>query len=81
MPLSPDNSTTVKCIDAFDNGFRVRRGRPRSPDSLVFVTVGLTPTQWAWLRLWFPTGSPTDQLRALFERALKFWPAGPGRFR
>ena len=56
-------------------------GRPKSPDSLRFVTVGLTPAQWDWLSLWFPTGSPTHQLSALFERALKFWPAGPFVFR
>jgi hypothetical protein len=67
---APINSTTVK-----------RKGRPRSEDSLVFITVGLTKTQWAWLKLWFPTGSPTDALKALVERSIRFWPSGPFKFR
>ena len=63
------NSTVVK-----------KRGRPSSPDSLVFITVGLTPVQWQWLSLWLPGASPTSQLSMLFERALKFWPSGPAAF-
>lgn len=54
-----------------------KRGRKPSPDSLVFKTVGLTPDQWRWLELWFPSSSPTSQLQELFNRAMKFWPAGP----
>lgn len=65
IPLA--NSTTVK----------KRRGRPSSPDSLVFVTVGLSSAQWEWLKLWFPTGSLTDALRSLVDRAMRFWPLGP----
>lgn len=69
--MSPSgNFTTVK-----------KKGRPRSEDSLVFVTVGLTKTQWAWLRLWFPTGSMTHALGALIDRAVRFWPSGPFKFR
>lgn len=68
--MSYDNSTTVK-----------RLGRPKSEDSLVFVTVGLTRAQWSWLQLWFPTGSITDALRGLVERAVRFWPGGPFKFR
>lgn len=65
--VAVENSSTVKS----------RRGRPVSPDSLVFVTVGLTRAQWDWLKLWFPTGSNTDALRSLFDRAMRFWPSGP----
>lgn len=57
-----------------------KRGRKPSPDSLVFKTVGLTPDQWRWLELWFPSSSPTSQLQELFNRAMKFWPAGPFAF-
>lgn len=64
------NSTTVK-----------RKGRPRSEDSLVFITVGLSKAQWEWLKLWFPGGNPTDSLKALLERAVRFWPSGPYKFR
>lgn len=60
---------------------RRRRGRPSDPNKLVFKTYGLRPDDLAWLEMWFPGGSPTDQLNALIERAKKFWPAGPGRFR
>lgn len=60
------NSTVVK-----------RPGRPKSSDSLVFVTVGLTPAQWEWLSSWFPTGNRSAQFSALFERAMRFWPQGP----
>lgn len=57
-----------------------RRGRPRSDNPLVFKTVGLTDAQWQWLSLW-SKASPTAALRDLFDRASKFWPAGPARFR
>lgn len=56
-------------------------GRPRSKDPLVFKTVGFTESQWEYISLWLPSGSPTEQLRSLLERCLKFWPSGPGRFR
>ena len=58
-----------------------RRGRPAKDDAFVYVTIGLRPAHWAWLKLWFPGGNPSDQLRALLDRALKFWPSGPVRFR
>ena len=70
MRVSSVNSSTVK----------IKRGRPSSPDSLVFFTVGLTRSQWEWLRLWMPTGSRTDALRELFTRSMKFWPLGPSVF-
>jgi len=60
---------------------RKNRGRPRKDDSFVYVTIGLRPIQWAWLQLWFPNGSPSDCVRSLLDRALKFWPAGPYKFR
>jgi hypothetical protein len=56
-------------------------GRPRSKDPLIFKSIGLTASQWEWLQLWFPTGNVTDQLKALHERAVKFWPSGPNRFK
>ncbi len=52
-------------------------GRPKSSDPLVFVTVGLTRSQWQWLSLWLPGASPTSALRELFSRSMKFWPGGP----
>lgn len=70
MNIPSDNSSTVK----------IKRGRPSSPDSLVFFTVGLTLTQWQWLQLWMPSGSRTDAIRELFIRAMKFWPLGPSVF-
>lgn len=57
------------------------RGRKPSENPLIFKTVGLTVAQWAWLELWHPRASVTRQLSALFERSLKFWPAGPFVFR
>lgn len=57
------------------------RGRPKSQNPLVFKSVGLTAEQWSWMDLWFPGGSPTAQLQAVMERALKFWPGGPHVFR
>lgn len=58
-----------------------RRGRPRQSDSKLSFGVALRPDQWAYLDLWFPGAKPTAQVEALLERAVKFWPAGPGRFR
>lgn len=58
-----------------------KRGRPSSSESYVYITIGLRPEHWCWLALWFPTGSPSDQARALLDRALKFWPSGPNRFK
>jgi hypothetical protein len=57
------------------------RGRPKTENPLVFKTIGLTVEQWDWLYLWFPTGNRTDRMKELFERAMKFWPGGPGKFR
>lgn len=48
---------------------------------LVFKTIGLTAAQWEWLKLWHEHGSPTDQVREMMQRAEKFWPAGPAKFR
>ena len=55
--------------------------RPKSANPLVFRTVGLTAAQWRWLDLWLLSASPTAQLRELFDRAVKFWPSGPHRFK
>lgn len=74
------DSTVVKLIELVPDRLPAKRGRPLSSDSLVFVTVGLARVQWAWLSLWFPTGSTTDALRSLLDRAMKFWPAGPYAF-
>lgn len=62
-------------------GARPGSGRKKKDDTLQWKTVGLTPEQWLWLSTWMPTGSPSNQLRELLERAEKFWPAGPSRFR
>lgn len=66
-------STTVKRIE--------RRGRPLSSDKLIFKTIGLTKSQWEWLSLWNGGGNKTVHIRELFERAMKFWPKGPYKFR
>lgn len=58
-----------------------RRGRPRSASSFRFKTVGLEPEDWSWLALWCPDGNQSVQLRELLDRAKKFWPTGPARFR
>lgn len=60
---------------------KLKRGRPASSDAFVYVTIGLRPAHWLWLSLWFPGGSASDQVRALLDRALKFWPSGPYRFK
>lgn len=60
---------------------RSRCGRKKDPNKLQFASYGLRPDRLAWLELWFPGGSPTDQLNALIDRAIRFWPSGPGRFR
>lgn len=57
-----------------------RRGRPKSDNPLIFKSVGLTAEQWEWLDLWFLGGSPTDKLRSLLKRAVRFWPLGPSAF-
>ena len=56
------------------------RGRKPSDDPLIFKTVGLNAAQWAWLDLWHCSNNRTSQIRELFERSLKFWPAGPALF-
>lgn len=61
--------------------FEKRRGRPKKGNSLRFKTVGMTDEDWRWLSLWMPGASPTSQLAELVERAKKFWPAGPTKFR
>ena len=60
-----------------------KRGRPLGSvkkDSYIYITIGLRPVHWVWLGLWHE-GTVSDQIRALLDRALKFWPAGPNRFR
>jgi len=65
----------------------VGRGRPvgTSKDtSYKWRSVGLTQADWDWLDLWFPGQSPgasSLSLRELVERARKFWPNGPNKFR
>lgn len=59
-----------------------RRGRPSiGTKAKKFKTVGLTEDEWRWLEMWLPGASPTSQLQELVERARKFWPAGPAKFR
>lgn len=58
------------------------RSRPlggRRPDPNPYVTgsVCLTESQWQYISLWLPTGNISQALRALIDRAMKFWPAGP----
>lgn len=57
-----------------------RRGRPRSADPLHRISVRLNSREVEWLSLW-SDDSPTTQIRDLLERAMKFWPAGPYKFR
>lgn len=61
-------------------GSRAGAGRKKSSTSKIFHTVGLTAAEWEFLGKWF-SGNKTGQLRELIERAQKFWPAGPSRFR
>lgn len=68
-------------LDSNSSTGKRRRGRPRKDDSFVYITIGLRPDQWRWLSLWFPSGSPSDHLRSLLDRAMKFWPGGPFVFR
>ena len=53
------------------------------PDSKMFKTVGLTSAQWAWLEQWAISDveNPTECLGELVDRAMKFWPSGPNKFR
>lgn len=71
-----------KYTKANDPGFvRQLGGRPADPNPYIFHSVGLTQKQWEFVALWFPTGNPSNCIRSLIDRALKFWPAGPARFR
>lgn len=71
-----------KYIIANDPGrSKQRGGRPADDDPYIFHSVGLTQSQWEFISLWFPTGNPSQALRELIKRSLKFWPAGPARFR
>lgn len=56
-------------------------GRPSSPDSLVPVSVRLSHDQIKFLSLWTDNDCISLQLRDCLERAMKFWPAGPNKFR
>lgn len=69
---------------SFDDAGLLGKKRGRKPignKKLQFKTIGLTAEQWEWLEKWLPGRSPTAQARELFERARKFWPAGPNKFR
>lgn len=72
-----------------DNAIPKRtRGRPSDPNKLRFVSVGFTPKQREWLRLWRQNpdltppdpgtadDNPTQQLQLLLEVAMAFWPEG-----
>lgn len=61
-------------------GKRPGAGRKKSADSKSFHTVGLTPDEWEYLSHW-SSGNKADQLRELLDRARKFWPSGPAKFR
>lgn len=63
-----------------ETGVKPRRGRPPDPDKLKFEQVGLRPAQKAWLAKWRDTDNVTTQLQELLDRAMKFWPGGPGAF-
>lgn len=60
-----------------------KRGRPPLPEGerMEGERVYLRPDDWRWLERWLPGGNPSEQMRELFERARKFWPGGPSRFR
>jgi len=63
---------------ANDPGATHRRGgRPVDPNPYITGSVCLTESQWKYLSLWLPTGNISQALRALIDRAMKFWPAGP----
>jgi hypothetical protein len=67
-----------------------RRGRPTDPNALKFQSIGLRPDKREYLRLWrlnpdqpapepgSEADNPTQQLELLIERAMEFWPGGPG---
>jgi hypothetical protein len=76
MKLPRRKSTIVNGVDI--TGFI---GRPRLKSPFIYHSVSLTQEQWNFIMLWFPTGNPSQALRELLERAVKFWPSGPGRFR
>jgi hypothetical protein len=58
-----------------------RRGRPPAINPGKRISVYLNSQEAAFLSLWSTDGSPSTQFKDLLERAMKFWPAGPGRFR
>jgi hypothetical protein len=64
-------------------GRRPGAGRPPLPEDqkVIGESVYLTSAEWAWLELWMPGGNRSEQVRELLERARKFWPSGPARFR
>jgi hypothetical protein len=67
-----------------------KRGRKPDPNALRFMSLGLRPAQREYLRLWRVNSdapppepgseedNPTHQLQLLLERAMQFWPEGPG---
>lgn len=61
-------------------GSRPGAGRKASGRALVGKKINLSASEWAWLELWHP-GNPSEQIREMLERARRFWPAGPARFR
>lgn len=62
-------------------GARLGAGRKPSDSATKGAKVNLTAEQWEYLELWFPGANRSDQVRALLERAVKFWPSGPAVFR
>lgn len=62
-------------------GKRPGAGRKPTGKAKTFRSVGLSESEWAYLELWQTGASPSDQLRELLERAMKFWPSGPAKFR
>ncbi len=75
MNLPRRKSTVVKGVDLTGS-----IGRPRLSDPYITHPVCLTRAQWDFVMLWFPTGNPSQALRFLLDRAMKFWPAGPFAF-
>jgi hypothetical protein len=63
------------------NSTTVKKGRPSNPDSKVFRNVGLRPAEWEYLSMWFDSTNPSMQVSELINRAVRFWPSGPLKFR
>lgn len=55
-------------------------GRPRDPNKLIFRSVGLRPSRWAYLSLFSHNSNLTEQLNFALDRLEKHAPAGPDVF-